>query len=214
MVVLERGALGAGASSRNAGQVLTGLKLEPAALVAKYGEARAKELFDISNRAIADGRAARRGRTDRLRADTNGTPSGGREAVHFAAFREEQALLARVFNHNVSVIPEADQATELGATSYYGLLLDQHSLALNPAKDVAGLAAAATRAGAVLAPHTAVQRVARTRGCGRSRRLPEPSRRKTSCSPPTATPTAPRRPCSGGSFPSAAYIIVTAPLSN
>jgi glycine/D-amino acid oxidase-like deaminating enzyme len=164
VVVLERGALGAGASSRNAGQVLTGLKLEPATLVAKYGESRAKELFDISNRAITE--------VEQLVSDEQidcelmrtGHLQAAAKRSHFAAFCEEQALLARVFNHNVSVIPEADQATELGATSYYGLLLDQHSLALNPAKYVAGLAAAATRAGAVLAPHTAVQRVARTSG--------------------------------------------------
>ena len=54
VIVLERAAIGAGASSRNAGQLLTGLKLEPAALVAKYGEVRAKELFDVSRQAMAE----------------------------------------------------------------------------------------------------------------------------------------------------------------
>ena len=48
VVVIEREHAGWGASSRNGGQVLTGLKLEPAALVAQHGEARARALFDAA----------------------------------------------------------------------------------------------------------------------------------------------------------------------
>src|SRR5207245_7201891 len=48
VVVLEREEIGWGASSRNGGQVLTGLRLEPAALVARCGEARARQLFDAA----------------------------------------------------------------------------------------------------------------------------------------------------------------------
>src|SRR6516225_11941373 len=46
VVVLERERAGWGASSRNGGQVLTGLKLDPGTLVARYGEQRARQLFD------------------------------------------------------------------------------------------------------------------------------------------------------------------------
>src|ERR1700681_4426631 len=48
VVVLERDHIGAGASSRNGGQVLTGLKLDPATLVSRYGERHGRQLFDIS----------------------------------------------------------------------------------------------------------------------------------------------------------------------
>ena len=48
VVVLERERVGWGASSRNGGQVLTGLKLDPATLVSRFGETRARELFDLS----------------------------------------------------------------------------------------------------------------------------------------------------------------------
>jgi glycine/D-amino acid oxidase-like deaminating enzyme len=161
VIVLERGAIGSGASSRNAGQVLTGLKLEPAALVARFGESRAKELFDISREAMSDIDdliAAERidcefERTGHLQAAT--------KPAHLSAFREEQALLARVFNHHVSLVEAANQASELGANGYYGLLLDEESRAINPAKYVIGLSAAASRAGAVLADRTAVRGVAR-----------------------------------------------------
>ncbi len=49
VLVLERGPhAGAGASSVNGGQVLTGLKVDVATLVARYGEARARALFTLS----------------------------------------------------------------------------------------------------------------------------------------------------------------------
>ena len=164
VLVLERGSIGEGASSRNAGQVLTGLKLDTATLVARYGETRAKELFDVSTDAIAE--------LEQLVADEGidcdlartGHVQAAAKRSHFAAFREEQALLARVFKHEVSLINEADQNSELGARGYHGLLLDEQSWALNPAKYLAGLAEAASRAGAALAPHTAVDQVTRASG--------------------------------------------------
>ena len=53
VVVLERERVGWGASSRNGGQVVTGLKLDPATLVTRVGPSRARELFDISLESIA-----------------------------------------------------------------------------------------------------------------------------------------------------------------
>ena len=53
VVVVEREAVGWGASSRNGGQVLTGLKVEAAELVSRFGETRARELFAIGSAAIA-----------------------------------------------------------------------------------------------------------------------------------------------------------------
>ena len=46
VLVVEREDVGWGASSRNAGQVLTGMRVEPATLVARYGPLRARNLFD------------------------------------------------------------------------------------------------------------------------------------------------------------------------
>ena len=161
VAVLERGQMGAGASSRNAGQVLTGLKLEPRVLVAKYGERRAQELFEISQHAIDELEAVVSDEHIDCELARTGHLQAAAKPSHFAAFRDEQALLARVFNHTVSLIPEREQTSELGAIGYHGLMLDEESRALNPAKYVAGLSAAAARAGATLCPETAVERVSR-----------------------------------------------------
>jgi glycine/D-amino acid oxidase-like deaminating enzyme len=161
VVVLERGPMGFGASSRNAGQVLTGLKLDPAALVASYGESRARELFEVSRQAMADLERLIDDEQIDCELQQTGHLQAAAKPAHFAAFRDEQSLLARVFNHRVSLVSELDQASELGASRYHGVLVDEESRALNPAKYVAGLDAAAARAGAILADHAAVTRVTR-----------------------------------------------------
>jgi len=159
VLVLERDQVGAGASSRNAGQVLTGLRVDPVTLVRRYGEPKARALFDASLDAI-----------ERLESviaeaaiDCDYKRTGHLEAAwkrsHFDGFRKEQALLSRVFNHRVELVSSADQATELGSTRYHGLLIDERSAGLNPAKYVRGLALAASRAGARIAAGEAVHRV-------------------------------------------------------
>jgi glycine/D-amino acid oxidase-like deaminating enzyme len=84
---------------------------------------------------------------------------------HFRAFHDEQALLARVCGHHVSLIEASHQSSELGAHAYHGLLVDEHSRAINPAKYVQGLRAAAVRAGVMILERTPVDRLSRsTRG--------------------------------------------------
>jgi len=150
VVVLDREGVGWGASSRNGGQVLTGLKLDPATLVARYGADGARALYDASRQSVARLEtliAAERIDCDYQRA---GHIQAAWKKSHFAALRDEQALLARVFDHRVELVSRAEQRSELGTDAYYGLLVDERSGAINPARYVDGLAAAAARAGASL----------------------------------------------------------------
>jgi glycine/D-amino acid oxidase-like deaminating enzyme len=141
--------------------VLTGLKLEPAALAARFGETRARELFDVAAEAIA--------RLEILIAeeaiDCEYARTGHIQAAwkpkHFDALLEEQALLARVFNHQVRVVPRAEQRSEIGTDVYHGVLVDERSGALNPAQYVDGLARAAVRHGVSIVTGRAVTRVKR-----------------------------------------------------
>jgi len=161
VVVLDRGQVGSGASSRNAGQVLTGLKLEPAALISTYGETRARALFDISRDAIAALERVVADEGIECEFERTGHLQAAAKPSHYHALEEEQALLARVFNHKVTLVAEAGQSAELGAQGYHGLLVDEESRAINPAKYVHGLGAAAARAGAVIVEHAAVRRMTR-----------------------------------------------------
>ena len=116
VAVLEREQVGWGASSRNGGQVLTGLKLEASALVAKFGRARARRLFDVASDSIA--------RLEQLIADEAidceyervGHLCAAFKPSHADAFLEEQELLARVFDHPVRVVPRPNSARRSAAT--------------------------------------------------------------------------------------------------
>jgi glycine/D-amino acid oxidase-like deaminating enzyme len=164
VIVLERERVGWGASSRNGGQVIAGMKLDPGTLVQRYGEPKARQLFEISldaiaalERTIADERIA-------CEYERCGHLQAAWKASHFAAFRDEQALLARVFGHRVELVPRSEQRTEIGADVYHGVIVDERSAALNPAKYVDGVSAAACRAGAMIATKTAVGQIARAGG--------------------------------------------------
>ena len=164
VIVLEKETLGWGASSRNGGQVLTGLKLGAAALVGRFGREGARALFSASLAAID--------LVERLVAE-EGIDCGFRRAghldaafkpSHFERFRREQEALERDFGHKVRLVPRAEQRGELGSDFYHGLLLDEKSGALHPARYVRGLAAAARRAGADLRERTPAVAIRRQPG--------------------------------------------------
>jgi glycine/D-amino acid oxidase-like deaminating enzyme len=147
VIVLERERVGWGASSRNAGQVLTGLRLDPAALVKLRGEARARQMFDSALTSIDHLEAVIAGESIQCGYTRTGHVEAAAKPKHFEEFKAEQALLAKVFGHRVELVGRAEQRTELGTDAYHGLMVDERSGALNPAQYCAGLADAATRAG-------------------------------------------------------------------
>jgi glycine/D-amino acid oxidase-like deaminating enzyme len=160
VVVLERERVGFGASSRNGGQVLTGLKLDPAALIARYGQSRARQLYDAADESIATLEQLIAAESIDCEYERSGHVQAAAKPSHFAAFREEQALLARVFQHRVALVSRDDQRAEVGTDRYHGLLVDERSGALNPAQLVHGLAASAARAGARIFEGVAVDAIA------------------------------------------------------
>ena len=161
VIVLDRERVGWGASSRNGGQVITGTKLDPATLVARFGAEKARQLFAISIDSIEALEQLIAGEAIACEYERTGHLQAAWKPSHFRAFRDEQALLARVFQHRVEIVSRAEQRSELGSDAYHGLLIDKRSAAINPAKYVDGLASAARRRGAVIAPGHAVTRLSR-----------------------------------------------------
>ncbi len=161
VVVLEAERVGWGASSRNGGQVLAGLKLDPVTLVARYGATRARQLFDLSLESIERLEALIGAESIACELEPSGHLQAAWKPAHFEEFRHEQALLARVFHHRVELVGPGEQRSELGTSLYHGLLIDERSRSLNPARYVTGLAEAARRAGAALHEGTPVRRFVR-----------------------------------------------------
>jgi len=156
VVVIEQHHTGWGASSRNAGQVLTGLKLEWPAVVRRFGTARARELYAAARDALTTLETLVSAERIECAFETTGHVQCASKPAHFMAFQREQEMLARTFDHPVTLVPRRDQRSEVGSDAYHGLLVDEGSRALNPAAYVRGLAAAARRAGAALVEHTTV----------------------------------------------------------
>ncbi len=162
--MLEARSLGWGASSRNGGQVLTGLKVEADALLRRYGRERARRMFAASLASI--GCVEQIVREQQI--DCDFTRSGhlllASKPAHFRAFVHEAALLKREFGHSTRLVPPSELGGEIGSRAYHGGLVDEASAGVNPARYVAGLAWAAQRAGAQLHPHTPAERIVREGG--------------------------------------------------
>jgi glycine/D-amino acid oxidase-like deaminating enzyme len=159
VAVLEAETLGWGASSRNGGMVLTGMKLPVPTLISRYGREAVQHMYAAS---LASIDCVEKIVTEE-RIECNFSRCGHLEVAckqaHFDGYEESAALIAREFNHRLRIVPKAQLRDEIGSSIYYGGLVDEVSAALNPARYIAGLAAAAQRAGALLFDHTRAEEV-------------------------------------------------------
>jgi glycine/D-amino acid oxidase-like deaminating enzyme len=172
VAVLEAESIGWGASSRNGGMVLTGLKIPMQTAIKRYGRDFARRLFQCSLDSIdavenickEEGINCGFARTGHLL--TANKPK------HYDLLAEEVEFMAKEFDHAVRLVPRNEQRAEIGSDLYYGALVDEVSAGLNPAQYVTGLAGAAEKAGATL---HALARVIRL-GRGEKRFLVETER--------------------------------------
>ncbi len=159
VALLEAETVGWGASSRNGGMVLTGLKLGAAELIAKYGRETAGRLYQASLASIDS--VEQIVREENIDCDFSrcGHLEVACKAAHFRQFLCAAELIAREFRHTLEIVPKNELRREIGSDLYHGGLIDATSAGLNPARYVAGLARAAERAGAALCERTRVERI-------------------------------------------------------
>ena len=161
VAVLEAQNAGWGASSRNGGMVLTGLKLPVTTLVEKFGLDAARKMYSASLASIdCVERVIHEEQIDCSFART-GHLEVACKSSHFEGFRRSAERLAREFQHELTLIQKHELGSEIGSDVYYGGVVDETSAGLNPARYVAGLARAAENVGAELNEQTSVNRIAR-----------------------------------------------------
>jgi glycine/D-amino acid oxidase-like deaminating enzyme len=150
VAVLEANTIGWGASSRNGGMVLTGLKLGMGTVFKRYGRELARKLFQYSLDSVD--------LVEQIVKDENIDCGFARHGHLLVANKPKQYddiqsdvdFMAREFNHEVKHVPPGELRKEIGSGMYHGGLVDEVSGGLNPAQYVAGLARAAVKAGATL----------------------------------------------------------------
>jgi glycine/D-amino acid oxidase-like deaminating enzyme len=160
VAVLEAETIGWGASSRNGGMVLPGLKLGVSQLISKYGRDLTRRMYAASLDTIDC--VERIVREEQIECDFS--RSGHLEVAckqkHFDDFARQIDVIAREFDHPMRVVPRKDLATEIGSSIYFGGIVDEISAGLNPARYVLGLGHAAAKAGAEIFEHTRLEAIA------------------------------------------------------
>jgi len=162
VVVVEAGALGWGAHSRNGGMVLPELKQEPAHLRRRYGDLGLRMYDDVDAafnfvEALIDSAAI----------DCDYRRCGELYLAHSA--RRVAELHAVVDEHrqrgdDVRFVAPEHLGDEIGSSVFHGGALFERAGSLHPAKFHAGLAGLAMDAGAVVVDHCAATAVTRRQG--------------------------------------------------
>ena len=161
-VVLEAETIGWGASSRNGGMTLTGLKVAMQTAIKRYGHDLAKTLFQASIDSVALVEQIVKEENIDCGFARTGHLLAANKPKHFDVLKDEVDFMAKEFNHKVHLVSPKDLHSEIGTDVYHGALVDEVSAGLNPAQYVAGLAAAAARAGAILCARARVNRIERS----------------------------------------------------
>src|SRR5215470_2373750 len=159
VAVIEWQTVGWGASSRNGGMVLTGLKLGATDLLSHYGKEATRRMFAASLEAIL----AVEQLVAEEKIDCDFSRCGHLEVAnkpgHFHAFERSAEMMERELGHSVRIVPRENLFAEIGSTIYFGGLVDELSAGVNPARYVAGLGTAAARAGTEIHEQTKAENI-------------------------------------------------------
>src|SRR5437016_5270812 len=159
VAVFEAETFGWGASSRNGGMVLTGMKLPVPTLIKRYGREAVRRMYAASLDSIDCVEQIVREENIDCTFSRCGHLEVACKQSHFDAYARSVEMIANDFNHQLRIIPRAELSGEIGSTIYFGGIVDETSAGLNPARYVAGLAAAALKAGASVYENARVQKI-------------------------------------------------------
>jgi glycine/D-amino acid oxidase-like deaminating enzyme len=159
VIVLESETIGWGASSRNGGMVLTGMKLGVNQLISMYGRERTQRMYAASLASIDC--VEQIVREENIACDFSrcGHLEVACKQAHFDDYARQVEVIKREFNHELKIVPRSQLRKEIGSDIYYGGMVDETSVGLNPARYVAGLGTAAIRAGAYVHEKTCVMKI-------------------------------------------------------
>src|SRR5882724_6356679 len=169
---------GRSASCRNGGMVLSGLKLGTSTLIARYGREAAKRMYAASLESIDCVEALVREENIDCDFSRRGHLEVACKPRHFEEFRRAAETIEREFGHRLRIVAKENLPQEIGSAIYHGGMVDEVSAGVNPAKYVAGLACAASQAGAELHENTRVLSLERDSHQGEQRWRVKTSRGK------------------------------------
>ncbi len=163
VVLLEGGRVGWGASGRNGGQIIPGLRKGAVELIARYGRDEARALFDLA----LEARGLVLDLIQRYAIACDLKLTGHLAAAaklsdmdHYA--QEIEALTAVMAYPHTRLVSAADMASELASPGYYGGLIDELGGHYHPLNYTLGLARAADATGVMIYEGAAATRLDKT----------------------------------------------------
>ena len=157
VVLLEAQTIGFGASGRNGGQLIPGLRWSMQEIDAEFGRERAQAIFDLAWSAGA--RVHGRIEKHNINCDLK---SGHLEAAfkpaHFDDMKREAEFLSREFGwESIKVVAPEDMGDHINGGGYHGGVYDPKGGHFHPLNYALGLAKAALQAGVRIYEHTAAR---------------------------------------------------------
>ncbi len=145
VILVEREHIGFGASGRNGGQLIPGLRWTASELEEEFGSERADALFDLCWRDNpVKARIAKHGIDCDLKA---GHLEAAWTRKNFDAIRREADYVATRFGYDSPVVAKADMGAHIASPLYHGGIYDPQGGHFHPLNYAIGLAKAAEAAG-------------------------------------------------------------------
>jgi glycine/D-amino acid oxidase-like deaminating enzyme len=149
-LVLDSAPLGGGCSSRNGGQVAYSIKPSFQSLKSRHGAETALGICREGMQAVADLRSMVREEGVDCDWRENGCFYGAHTPRHFDAMVREAAEQAARLGQKVSVVPRAQQRSEIASDFYFGGLVYHEDASVNPMRLLLSLLRRARERGAVV----------------------------------------------------------------
>lgn len=153
VALIEAKSIGFGASGRNGGQLIPGLRWSMREIDEEFGRERAQAIFDLAYGAVdrVSSRIARHG----IRCDLK---SGHLEAAyrrdHFDAMQRDAEFLAKEFGWESQIVQPQDMGRHINGGGYHGGIYDPNGGHFHPLNYALGLAQAAKDAGVAIFENT------------------------------------------------------------
>jgi gamma-glutamylputrescine oxidase len=149
VALLEAETIGFGASGRNGGQLIPGLRWSMREIDAEFGRARAQAIFELAYGAVdrVKSRIARHGIQCDLKV---GHLEAAYKPVHFDAMRRDAEFLAKEFGWGSAIVQPKDMGRHINGGGYHGGIYDNQGGHFHPLNYALGLAQAAKDAGVTI----------------------------------------------------------------
>lgn len=149
VALFEADTIGFGASGRNGGQLIPGLRWSMREIDAEFGRERAQAIFDLAYGAVGrvKARIARHGIACDLKP---GHLEMAYKPAHFDAMQRDADFLAREFGWLADVVTRGDLGAHIAGGDYHGGIYDAQGGHFHPLNYALGLASACRQAGVTI----------------------------------------------------------------